>query len=465
MYRKIGKIGEGGFGSVFLAENGNGNVAIKQYKNLSNGISPEILRELSMLSYVSHKNIVKIFHITCNVDRIEIIMEYGGINIRRHMETHKYDVRVSMVRPIFEQVLYGLNYLHELGLGHRDLKLDNILISSDNHVRLCDFGVAKKFYNNIHTPSVGTPGYRAPEILASTNYNHMVDMWSLGCIMYEYIMKNRLFKGNSDIVVLTKILKTVPVVQEDLDFLGLKIFSITECNNEEYFKITSLYTDKLCNVETRTFLDKIKNIIEKMLSLNPTKRITASSAILCIAENIHCISDIQNIAENIQCISDNTNHSNYVVKKFVSYSRYIYCDIILNMIKKFNLSHQTIILAIDILDHFISVYDKMSKAINELHIIAIVVVIIASKQLELKYIRYNNFPHLDYDNLYHWETTIIRTIDFKIIRPTIYDMLIELNININQQWNAISHILLDYNNICGLDWDNMIEKLRFLNLS
>ena len=95
---------------------------------------------------------------------------------------------------IVYQALKSLKYMHSGDLLHRDMKPSNLLLNSDCHVKLCDFGLARSVAdledekNHVLTDYVATRWYRAPEILlGSTKYTKGVDMWSIGCILGELL--------------------------------------------------------------------------------------------------------------------------------------------------------------------------------------------------------------------------------------------------------------------------------------
>ena len=104
----------------------------------------------------------------------------------------------------------GLAYLHSLGICHRDIKPQNILIDAKRHIaKICDFGSAKCL--SPHEPNVSyicSRYYRAPElILGATNYTCAVDIWSMACVVYELLTGVSLFPGNDSIGQLVEIIK------------------------------------------------------------------------------------------------------------------------------------------------------------------------------------------------------------------------------------------------------------------
>ena len=126
-----------------------------------------------------------------------------------------YDGKLQPVhiKYLMYQIVLGLHYLHSCKLIHRDLKPSNILINSDCSIKICDFGLVRYLQNSIIetntlTEGVATRWYRAPEVLLGSNsYDYKADMWSLGCILAEILIKNPLFPGNCTTNQLERILQ------------------------------------------------------------------------------------------------------------------------------------------------------------------------------------------------------------------------------------------------------------------
>jgi mitogen-activated protein kinase 15 len=107
-------------------------------------------------------------------------------------------------RFIMHQICKGIKYLHSAEIIHRDLKPSNILINSDCHLKICDFGLARSLSQEnqnqdlVMTEEVATRWYRAPEVLlGSQNYDKSADIWSIGCILAEILIGKPIFPGNS----------------------------------------------------------------------------------------------------------------------------------------------------------------------------------------------------------------------------------------------------------------------------
>ena len=84
------------------------------------------------------------------------------------------------------EIVCALEYLHSIGVAYRDLKPENLLIGADGHLKITDFGFAKKIKDKTFT-LCGTPEYLAPEIIMSCGHNHGVDWWALGILLFEML--------------------------------------------------------------------------------------------------------------------------------------------------------------------------------------------------------------------------------------------------------------------------------------
>ena len=277
MYGSLKKIGQGGFAEVYLSTLDGEKIAIKKYKlRDKNGVRYDIIRELAILKELKHKNIIKMKRVKCSGLELQAIMEYGGIDMRKYISTIPLEDRISRTNKIFSQISNGLAYVHSCNIIHRDIKPDNILING-SIVKLCDFGISKKKYCQL-TPRIGTNNYKAPELFSDIEYDFAIDIWALGCTLYEYISGYQLFKGEGDIIIIRNILKIVPCSLETLDMLGLDIINPDKCNMDVYFKLPPFHEKTTFTVDIRKDLNRLKKYTETILALNPNER---PSAILC----------------------------------------------------------------------------------------------------------------------------------------------------------------------------------------
>ena len=206
------QIGHGAFGQVNLALHiASGRlVAIKIFnkKNLKNTRAKQkIKNEVEMLSHFHHPFINQILDNFETDTHIFIVMEYvcgdllGFIRKRGKLSE-------SVSKLIFKQLIEGLKYIHRKKVVHRDIKLDNILIDLTNTIKICDFGVSRKFTDKdeLMNEHCGTPAYIAPEIFENHGYKGTAcDIWSAGVTLYYMLGGVQPFKANS-ILELEKII-------------------------------------------------------------------------------------------------------------------------------------------------------------------------------------------------------------------------------------------------------------------
>ncbi|KAL9093333.1 MAG: hypothetical protein Q9165_004074 [Trypethelium subeluteriae] len=224
-YTQCKIVGNGSFGVVFqtkLAPSGE-DAAIKrvlQDKRFKN-------RELQIMRIVRHPNIVelKAFYYS-NGDRkdevyLNLVLEFVPETVYR---ASRYFNKMKTTMPILEVKLYiyqlfrSLAYIHSMGICHRDIKPQNLLLDPNSGVlKLCDFGSAKILVENEPNVSyICSRYYRAPELIfGATNYTTKIDVWSTGCVMAELMLGQPLFPGESGIDQLVEIIKVLGTPTRD----------------------------------------------------------------------------------------------------------------------------------------------------------------------------------------------------------------------------------------------------------
>jgi serine/threonine protein kinase len=201
-YYKIGRsIGHGAFGKVNIALHvlSGHIVAIKSFNKIKKTFPlNKIYYEIKLLKKLrNHKNIIKYFEHFENEKHFFIVMENiaGGNLLNAINKMSKFTE--PMAKNIFKQLIETIKYLHNIGIVHRDIKPDNILMELDNTIKLCDFGVSKEVKEGqLLTDSCGTPAFVAPEILKDSPYNpFMADIWSSGVVLYAMVTGFFPFRG------------------------------------------------------------------------------------------------------------------------------------------------------------------------------------------------------------------------------------------------------------------------------
>ncbi|OVE79086.1 hypothetical protein BVY00_01305 [bacterium G20] len=212
-YQILSKLGEGGMGEVYLAEDTKlkRKVALKFLPaNLTKDkdATERFKREAQAAAALNHPNIVTIHEIGEHEGQIYIAMEHvDGHSIREVIE--KGSIEVEKVIDITKQICEGLDKAHEAEIVHRDIKPENILIDNDGRVRILDFGLARmKGVSKLtkESSTLGTVKYMSPEQLRGEEVDHRTDIWSLGVVMYEMLTGEVPFKGEYEQAVVYSIL-------------------------------------------------------------------------------------------------------------------------------------------------------------------------------------------------------------------------------------------------------------------
>jgi mitogen-activated protein kinase 15 len=283
-YERLQRLGKGAYGVVWKAydKKNKETVALKKifgaFQNSTD--AQRTFREIMFLQQLRHDNIIRLNNVLKaeNDKDIYLIFEY--------MDTDLHAViRANILEDIHKQyiiyqLLKTLKYLHSGELLHRDIKPNNLLLNSECHMKLADFGLARSIHatdphaNKVLTDYIATRWYRAPEILmGSTAYTKGIDMWSVGCILGELLAGKPIFPGQSTMNQLERIIAvTGRPTPSDIESI------------KSPFAQTML--DNLGNVQQRPLGDMFPrapadatDLMKRLLIFNPNKRLTAEEAL------------------------------------------------------------------------------------------------------------------------------------------------------------------------------------------
>jgi hypothetical protein len=224
-YKKMKVISRGGFGVVYLVKNMKSNVLYAaKCPHLPFSSVAEMKRfqiEVDSQSSIRHQNVAKIIHTCRQEDFVYIIMEYvEGSDLRKSIIEKKYNNLPSKLNLIY-QILHGLTYIHSNHIIHRDIKPNNILISTDGIAKITDFGIAKDLNSTQITVTgsiMGTPEYMSPEQHQGLKVDLRTDIYSVGLTFYQLLAGNQLYPPGCSITDIYNFKKThsfTPLYQID----------------------------------------------------------------------------------------------------------------------------------------------------------------------------------------------------------------------------------------------------------
>ncbi|EAX99031.1 CMGC family protein kinase [Trichomonas vaginalis G3] len=287
-YKFVKTLGRGAYGVVFAAiEKATGKeVAVKHVDRVFESPldAKRCLREVKILSQLNHENITNLVDISClpdyeNFKGLAIVMDLMDTDMCQIINSGQ-PLLVEHHRYFIYQLLRGLKYLHSANILHRDLKPSNLLLNSDCDLKIADFGLAR-----ISEPDepqeflseyVATRWYRAPEVLLNYDtYGAPMDMWSVGCITAELVLRHPLFRGTStrnQLELITQILGS----PTDKDLEG--------CTNQKAYRFmqqlppqTKVPWEEL--FQGKTYNPEEIDFIDRLLKWNPNERMTVEEAL------------------------------------------------------------------------------------------------------------------------------------------------------------------------------------------
>jgi len=224
-----GTLGQGAFAKVLrVKRQSTGKVyALKVMSKadiVAMGQVIHILQETAILNQISHPFITNKLGAIVSPGCIMLVMEYcpGGdlFDVLHKRKPNAFDL--SNAQILSSQILLALEYLHSLTIVHRDLKLENVLLSEDGALKVTDFGFAKRISSRSWT-LCGTPEYLAPELILEKGHGKAVDYWAFGVLLFELLVGHSPFEAEDHLATYQKVLdghiafpKKLPSVAVDL---------------------------------------------------------------------------------------------------------------------------------------------------------------------------------------------------------------------------------------------------------
>ena len=254
-FHLIKEIGRGSYGNIYLVtlNQTKQNYAVKQiYKKINfiqeNEKEKNIYNEKKILKYLSHPFIIKLHFSFQDEDNLYLVMDYiSGGDLSSYIHNSQ-NFNEEIAKFYLSEVYLAIRYLHSKNIIHRDIKSENILLDSNGHIKLIDFGTSKKGVDNTNLTSsfIGTPECLPPEVLQHKPYGFSYDWWCFGILMYEMIYGFPPFR----------------------DFYQGGIFHLILNSEPLYYKFHPSYLPRKVKISSNAI-----DLIQKLLCKNPEKRI------------------------------------------------------------------------------------------------------------------------------------------------------------------------------------------------
>jgi serine/threonine-protein kinase len=278
-YKIVEKLGEGGMGVVYKAEDTElkRDVAIKFLPRQIAASEEERRRfkvEAQAAAALNHPNIATIYNIEEVDDEMFIVMEYiEGKELKEKVESGP--LPIEEILEVLLQIAKGLRAAHDKGIVHRDIKSANIMITDEGDVKSMDFGLAKvrggAGVTKLGT-TLGTAAYMSPEQARGEEADHRSDIWSFGVVLYEMLTGKLPFGGDYEQAVMYAIMNEEPPLTEEVpsNLQAILQKALAKDQTERYQNIDELHSDLKSSEESSTSRTKAARKVSKQGASNKT---------------------------------------------------------------------------------------------------------------------------------------------------------------------------------------------------
>lgn len=276
-WAKERKVGEGTYAVVYQGrEVGTGRkVAIKKIKvgAMKDGLDMSAIREVKYLRELEHQNVISLLDVFSSKTNLNLVLEWLETDLEMIIKNHTLVFLPADIKSWIAMTLRGLEFCHRNFILHRDLKPNNLLIAADGQLKIADFGLARDFADPGYkmTCQVITRWYRPPELLFGCRYySTAVDMWSVGCIFAELMLRTPYLPGESDMDQLKTIFRALGTPTEE-EWPG-------HTKLPDYVPVGQFTKSSMRDLFTAATAD-CSNLLSKFFIYEPRKRISARDAL------------------------------------------------------------------------------------------------------------------------------------------------------------------------------------------
>lgn len=279
-YTKEKKIGEGTYAVVYLGKqlSSGQRIAVKEIKTseFKDGLDMSAIREVKYLQELNHSNVINMIDIFMAYNNLNLVLEFLPSDLEVVIKDRNILFTPADIKSWMLMTLRGVHHVHRNFILHRDLKPNNLLISPEGIIKVADFGLARAVPGprELLTSNVVTRWYRAPELLfGAKHYTYAVDVWSVGVIFAELMLRTPYLPGQDDINQMEVTFRALGT-PTDRDWPEVSTFA--SYNNLKTYPPPS--RDEL----RKRFIaatESALNFMENMLKMNPHERWTTTQCL------------------------------------------------------------------------------------------------------------------------------------------------------------------------------------------
>ena len=301
-YIKGAALGEGTFGVVTKAEDTVTHkiVAIKKIRlgKYKEGVNFTAIREIKLLQELRHPHVIELVDCFPHKRNLNLVFECCESDLEAVIKDKFLNLGTNAVKSYLQMTLKAVAYCHASWVLHRDLKPNNLLIAPNGALKLADFGLARVFGspNRKFTHQVFARWYRAPELLLGSKvYGPGVDLWAVGCVFAELMLRKPFLPGSSDIDQLGRTYAALGTPTELTwpgEYFPFTTFRLPDCPHRltlsfvsqghavlpDYMEFQSVRAPDL-RLAFKTAPPDALDLLQKLLAFDPNRRLTAEGAL------------------------------------------------------------------------------------------------------------------------------------------------------------------------------------------
>jgi cyclin-dependent kinase 7 len=280
-YSKDRKVGEGTYAVVYLGKQikTGRSIAIKEIKTglFKDGLDMSALREVKYLQELKHANVIELVDVFSTSNNLNLVLEFLPCDLEVLIKDTSIVFTSGDIKSWLLMTLRGVHHCHRNFILHRDLKPNNLLLAPDGQLKIADFGLARSLgnINEDLSSNVVTRWYRAPELLfGAKHYTGAVDIWSVGIIFAELMLRTPYLPGRDDVDQLDVTFRALGTPTESI------WPNVSQLPLYDSLKVYPPPSRQELRYRFSAATEKALDLIISLTQLDPSKRVNLTQALL-----------------------------------------------------------------------------------------------------------------------------------------------------------------------------------------